>query len=132
MAHTNAPLIIAMTHTNAPSIETEPMATLIVVSFTLVFWLFMCYCFKRICEKCGGEPGILIWIPVFNLIPMLHAAGLSGWLTILFLIPGVNIIMGLVMWAKICIARGKSGWLVLMIFVPILNLVFIPYLAFSE
>lgn len=111
---------------------TEPVAILIALGIALLIWILFCYCLKRICEKCGTEPGLLIWIPVLNIFPMLEAAGLSGWLFIVFLIPFVNFIMGLVMWAKICKARGKSVWLILLIFVPIVNIFFIPYLAFSE
>ena len=122
-----------MTHANASGINTaEPMATFIVLGILLVVWLLGCYCLKRICEKCGAEPGILIWIPIFNLFPMLQAAGLSGWLILLFFVPLVNFVMALVMWVKICQARGKSALLVILLFVPFLNLLFIPYLAFSE
>lgn len=87
---------------------------------------------KRICEKCGTEPGILVWIPFFNIIRLLQAGGLSGWLFFLFFIPVVNFVTGLFMWAKVCQARGKSAWLIILIFIPIVNLLFIPYLAFSE
>src|SRR5215469_16952677 len=97
-----------------------------------VLYFIWCFCLKCIVEKCGREPGFLIWVPIFNVIRLMQAAGLSGWLFILLFIPGVNLIVGLYMWVKICHARGKSGWLVLMIFIPILNLIFIPYLAFSE
>ena len=98
----------------------------------LALYVFFCFCCKRICEKCGVNPGVLIWIPIANLVPLLQVAKMPVWMIILFLIPIVGLIISIVMWVKICIARGKSGWLVLMIFVPILNLVFIPYLAFSE
>lgn len=97
----------------------------------LIYFSF-CYCLKRIVEKVGMEPGFLIWVPLFNAIPMLQAAGLSGWFLILLCVPGVNLIVGLYMWVKICQARGKSGWLVLLIFVPLINIFFIPYMAFSK
>jgi len=48
------------------------------------------------------------------------------------LIPLVNIVVGIVMWAKICQARGKPGWLVIMLFIPLVNIAFLPYLAFSD
>ena len=51
---------------------------------------------------------------------------------ILFFIPFVNFVVGIMMWAKICSACGKSPWLVILAFVPVVNNVFIPYLAFSE
>lgn len=104
----------------------------IVFAILAVVYFFLCYCYKRIVEKCGREPGFLIWVPIFNVIRLLQAAGLSGWLIILLFVPVVNIVVGIYAWAKICQARGKSGWLVLMIFIPLINLFFIPYLAFSE
>jgi uncharacterized membrane protein YhaH (DUF805 family) len=95
-------------------------------------YIFTCYCFKRICEKCGRNPGVLIWIPIVQLVPLLELAGMAVWMIILFLIPIVNIVVGVMMWAKICQARGKSPWLVIMVFIPFVNIFFVPYLAFSE
>lgn len=105
---------------------------LVVLAISLAVYLFFCYCGKRICEKCGVNPGVLIWIPIANLVPLLQVAGMATWMIILFFIPIVNLIVGIMMWVKICEARGKSPWLVLLVFVPIANLAFVPYLAFSE
>ena len=105
---------------------------LFIIALVLAFYVFMCYCFKRICEKTGRKPGALIWIPIVHFIPLLQVAGMAEWMIILVLIPIVNIVVFVMMWAKICMALGKSPWLVIMIFVPLVNLVFIPYLAFSE
>ena len=98
--------------------------------FALAVYLFFCFCCKKICEKCGQKPGILIWIPIVNIIPLLQAAGMAVWMIVLFLIPFVGFIVAIMMWAKICTARGKSPLLV--IGVVLLPIVFIPYLAFSE
>ena len=108
------------------------VAMLVVFAIALAIYLFTCYCCKRICEKCGKDPGILIWIPIVQLVPLLEIAGMAVWMIILFFIPFVNIVIGIMMWAKVCQARGKSPWLVLMMFIPIVNIAFIPYLAFSE
>lgn len=104
----------------------------IVVGACVLIYLIYCYLLKRICEKCGTEPGLLIWIPIFQTIRLLQAGGLSGWLFLLFLIPFVNFFLTIYMWIKICQARGKTGWLVLMLFIPVINIFFIPYLAFSD
>ena len=98
----------------------------------LAFYIFFCFCYKRICEKCGVTPGVLIWIPIVQLVPLLQVAKMPVWMIILFLIPLVNLVIFVMMWVKICQARGKSGWLVILFFIPIANLIFIPYLAFSE
>ncbi len=95
-------------------------------------YIFCCYCMKLICKKTGHEPGVLIWIPVVQMVPLLEVAGLPVWTIILFFVPVANAVFGIVMWVKICQARGKSGWLVVLMFIPILNLAFLPYLAFSD
>ena len=119
--------------TQMQTIHGSPAAeNAIVFGVLLALYLFLCYCYKCIVEKCGHEPGFLVWVPIFNIIRLLQAAGLSGWLFILLFVPVVNIFVGIYMWVKICQARGKTGWLVLLIFVPLINLFFIPYLAFSE
>ena len=103
---------------------------LVLFCVALVFYVFFCFCYKRICEKCGVTPGVLVWIPIVQLVPLLQAAKMELWMIILFLIPLVNFIMWIILWAKICTARGKNGALV--IGVILLPIVFIPYLAFSE
>ena len=47
---------------------------LFIVAVCLVFYIFFCFCYKRICEKCGVTPGVLIWIPIVQALPLLEAA----------------------------------------------------------
>ena len=100
--------------------------------FAVGIYIFTCYCLKLICEKAGHQPGVLIWIPIANIIPLLTVAKLPLWFIILLFIPLVNLIVMIVLFVKICQARNKPGWLVIMMFIPLVNLAFIPYLAFSE
>ena len=102
---------------------------LIAFVFAVGIYVFFCYCAKVICEKAGHQPGVLIWIPIVQAIPLLTVAKLPIWFIILFFIPVVGFIVTIVMWVKICQARGKSGWLVLLGIIPV---IFLPYLAFSE
>ena len=108
------------------------VALLVALCLGLALYFFSSFCFKRICEKCGVTPGVLVWIPIVRLVPLLEAAKLPVWMIILFIFPLANLVVFFMMWAKICVARGRSGWLVLLFLVPIANLVLIPYLAFSE
>lgn len=98
----------------------------------LAYYLFAYFCYKRICQKCGANPGILIWIPFAHFIPLLEVAQMPVWTIVLLFIPLVNVVWLIWLFAKLCVARGKSGWLVILLFVPIANLIFLPYLAFSE
>jgi hypothetical protein len=104
----------------------------VVAVIAVAVYVFISYCYKLICEKTGKAPGALIWIPVVRYIPLLQVAKLPEWLVILLLVPFVNLVVFILMWAKVCEARGKSPWLVILWFIPVANLVFIPYLAFSE
>ena len=118
--------------TNAAALGVGLVMLLIFLVIGLAFYLFFCFCCKRICEKCGTPPGVLIWIPIVNLIPLLQVAKMPVWMIILFFIPLVNFVVAVMMWAKICTARGKSPWLVIMMFIPLVNLAFLPYPAFSD
>jgi uncharacterized membrane-anchored protein len=120
--------------TNQSSGPLLPMLLLIPVAIVigLGLYIFYSYCLKIICEKTGKKPGVLIWIPIVQLVPLLEVAGLPVWFIIGFFIPLLNLVLAVVMFAKISIARGKSGWLVILLFIPIANLIFIPYLAFSD
>jgi len=108
------------------------LVLLLVLAFAVAAHFFMSYCVKRICEKCGHEPGILIWIPIANLIPQLTAAKLPTWMIILFFIPLVNLAAFVMLFWKLCEARGKAGPLGLLMLVPVANLGLVLYLAFAD
>lgn len=102
---------------------------LFAILFGLAFYLFYCFCNKRICEKCGVTPGILIWIPILNVIPLFWAARMSAWLVLLMLVPIVGFIIYIILWVKICEVRGKGALgIILVILLPAIG---VPYLAFS-
>lgn len=102
------------------------------VLFAVVVHLFMSFCLKRVCEKAGTTPGVLIWIPIANLVPLLETAKLPVWLIVLFFIPFVNIAAGVFLFWKLCEARSKPGPLALLMLIPGVNLGLILYLAFAD
>ncbi len=95
------------------------------------FFVFFSYCMKLICEKAKVDPGIMIWIPIVQMIPMATVAGINPFLLLLYFVPIVNIVFLFYHWAKVCIAIDKSPWLVVMMIIPVVNIAFIPLLAFS-
>jgi len=98
----------------------------------VMVYLFLCYCSMLICRKAGHEPGVLIWIPGIQFIPMLRAAGMSGWTFILLLLPVVGAIVYIIWCFKICTARKKSAALGLLLLLPVISLFVFLYLAFSD
>jgi len=104
---------------------------LVFVAVAIAVHLFLSYCFKLICEKTGRQPGVLVWIPLAQCIPLLRVAQMREWMLVLLLIPVVNVVFTFMLWAKICAARNKSPWLAATLLIPIVNFFLIPYLAFS-
>jgi hypothetical protein len=99
---------------------------------SLLMYLFVCHCLKLICEKAGVEPGILIWVPLLQLLPLLRAAGMSPAWMVAWLVPGVNLIAQIIWSFKITAAREKAAWVAVLLLLPFTNLFALLYLAFSN
>jgi hypothetical protein len=98
----------------------------------LLVYLFYCYCCMLICRKSGHLPGILVWLPVLQLFPLLRAAGMSGWWFLAFLVPVLNLVPVIVWPLKIAKARGKSALVGVLLLLPVTNLFAFLYVAFSD
>lgn len=98
----------------------------------LLLYLFGCYCLKLICLKAGHGPGVLIWLPILQLIPMFRAAGMSGWWLLACFLPLLNLVAA-ILWAfKIAKVRGKGPLVAVALLLPVLNFFAFLYLAFSS
>jgi hypothetical protein len=99
----------------------------------LLIHLLFSYCCLLICQKAKQEPGLLIWLPVLQAVPLLRAARMSpAWFVLsILIVPGI--IGGIVWCFKIAKARGKSAaaGFFLLPFLPTSPLVFL-YLAFAD
>ena len=105
---------------------------IIMLLVMVAVYIFYCYCAKLVCQKVGKDPGVLIRVPIVQLLPLLEAAGMEKWMIILFFIPLANLIAASYMCYKLVLARGKPPVMVVLAIIPFLNLAFFPYLAFSE
>ena len=91
----------------------------------LVVIIFYIAAFWRIFTK-AGEPGWGAIVPIYNLYLYCKISGRPEWWLILFFIPLVNIVIGLIVAMDLAKAFGKSSgfgigiWLLSFIFVPIL------------
>jgi len=100
-------------------------AALVVV---FAFYLFFCYCCHLICLKGKGSSNILVWVPIFQFIPLLQAAGMSGWWFLASFIPITEIL-----WAvNIARSRGKTLWVSFFLLLPFTTPLAFLYLAFSR
>jgi hypothetical protein len=108
-----------------------PRILMIILGALVVFHLFFAYCARLICLKAGSPDSFLIWLPVFQTFPLLRAAGMSGWWFLGLLIPGINVIGGVLWCINIVKARNKHVLVAIMLMLPILNILAFLYLAFS-
>jgi hypothetical protein len=111
-------------------INSEVLFTLL--AFALLFYLFLCYCCHLICLKAKSPASFLEWVPGLQLIPLLRAAGMSGWCFLAFCVPLLNIVAGVLLSLNIVKAREKNVVWAILLMLPGLNLLAFLYLAFSS
>ena len=93
--------------------------------FPLVLMVLYVVAFWKLFKK-AGEPGWGAIVPIYNLYLYCKISGRPEWWLILFFIPLVNIVIGLIVAMDLAKAFGKSAgfgiglWLLSFIFVPIL------------
>jgi hypothetical protein len=63
---------------------------------------------------------------------MLAIARKPLWWFILFLIPLVNIVIAVIVWMAIAVARQKPNWWGILTIVPVANLIVPGYLAWAD
>ena len=98
----------------------------------LAVYVWVALCLHIIGNKTNTPDAWLAWIPIANIYLMCKIAGKSGWWTILFFIPLLNIIIGIVVWMGIAEARNQPSWLGILMIIPIVNLVIPGVLAFTD
>ncbi len=106
--------------------------TLPVLLIAIVFYVYLALALQAIAQKTNTENAWLAWIPIANVILMLNVAQKPLWWIILYLIPIVNIIIGILVWMAIAERRGKPSWWGVMVIVPIMNLIMPGYLAWAN
>ena len=100
------------------------------VSIASYVWIALCL--YIIAKKTNTENPWMAWIPIANVILACQIAGKPWWWIFLFLIPLVNIVLGIIVMWKICEVRGKPGWLGILMIVPIANFIIPGIVAFSD
>lgn len=101
-------------------------------SFVLIYLaIFVIYCIGgwRTFAK-AGVPGWGVFIPIFNLYLVCKISGRPGWWVILFFIPLVNVVIGLIIALDIAKAFAKGPGFGLGLF--LLGFIFVPILGFGS
>jgi hypothetical protein len=117
---------------SAANLLASKLVFAVVLGAILLIYLFHCYCCMLICRKTGNPPGVLVWLPVLQLLPLLRAAGMSSWWFLAYCVPVLNIVAQVLWCFNIAKARCKSAWVGLLLLLPVTNLFAFLYLAFSN
>ena len=104
----------------------------VILGIASLLYLFRCYCCMLICHKTGNPPGVLVWLPILKLFPLLRAAGMSAWWFLAYCVPVANIVAQILWCLNIAKARTKGVWVGVLLLLPITNLFAFLYLAFSN
>ncbi|HLH52237.1 MAG TPA: hypothetical protein VKY92_01280 [Verrucomicrobiae bacterium] len=94
-------------------------------------YLAYCFCCLLICRKSGVEPGLLIWLPVLQMFPLLKAARMSPWWFLGFFVPVLNLAASILWCIRIADARGKTFVVALLLILPVTSPFAFLYLALS-
>lgn len=113
-------------------LRANPMVVCIILGIAAFVYIFSSVCFWLICRKTHTAPGPLVWVPIFQLIPLLRAANIPRVWFFAYFIPIINIIPVIMFSIKIVRARGKSPWVAFLLILPPTSLFAFLYLALSQ
>jgi uncharacterized membrane protein YoaK (UPF0700 family) len=99
---------------------------------SILVYLFVAFCLYTIAKKTNTQYPWLAFIPFANIVLACQIAGKPWWWVFLFLIPIVNIVLGIIVMWKICERRNKPGWLGILIIVPVVNIIVLAIVAFVD
>lgn len=120
--------------------DDRPAAAIAAASGMLLFFLvfaaaayvYMALALQTIAQKTNTDNAWLAWIPIVNVVLLLNIARKPIWWFLLFLIPLVNIVVGVIVWMGVAEARNKPNWWGILIIIPFVNLIVPGYLAWSD
>ena len=63
------------------------------IAVAVLFYLFICLCFHKICVKAATQPGLLVWLPILQMFPLLRAARMSPAWFLAWILPAFTPLM---------------------------------------
>lgn len=104
----------------------------IILLVDIAIYIFFSLCLFIIAKKLHVPAPWTAWIPIVQIWTIVASAGRPWWWILLFLVPIVNIVIGIYLWVLITENLGRNKWLGLLMLLPIVNFVFLGILAFSK
>lgn len=106
---------------------------LVVGGITLVIsYIFFSLTLMVTAKKLNMDKTWMAWVPVGHFFYLNKAAGLNPWMTLLWIVPGVNFVYLVYVYMLLSEKRGFNKWLGLLMLVPMVNWIYMGYLAWGE
>jgi len=115
-----------------PAIAAVGSLMVVFLIIGLAAYVYMSMALQTIAKKTNTENAWWAWVPIINIILMLNIAKKPLWWIILCLIPFVNIIIFIIVWMAIAVARGKPSWWGILLIIPVANIIVPGYLAWAD
>lgn len=107
----------------------DDFGSILLILIAIAIGLFVIVSLWKVFVK-AGQPGWGIFIPIYNVYLLLKIAGRPGWWLILYLIPFVNIVIGIIV--NIDIAKNFGKDTAFGLGLAFLGFIFYPILAFGS
>jgi len=107
----------------------DDFGNILLILFAIALGLFWIVSMWRVFEK-AERPGWGIFIPIYNIYLLLLIAGRPGWWIILYFIPLVNFVIGIIVAIDIAKNFGKEAIFGVGLF--FFGFIFYPILAFGS
>jgi hypothetical protein len=98
----------------------------------LAMYVYTALAYMKIAQKLNHPNPWFAWIPILNIVLHFQLAGMSGWYTLLMLVPIANIVVYIIALMNICEKRGFEKLLGLLYLVPVANLILLGILAWKK
>jgi len=103
-----------------------------IMILAVICYVYMAVCLMFLAKKTNVANGWWAWVPILNIFLMLKVAGKEWWWILLFFVPLVNMVIGIVLWMAIAERVGKPSWVGVLIILPLVGQFVPAYLAFSK
>lgn len=101
-------------------------------SVAAALFILFSLCCKEICIKSGSRASLLVWIPVFQILPLLRAAKMPPLWFFAAIIPGIGLVAYAIWCFKIAAVHKKGPALAVSLLLPFTSPFAFLYLAFGE
>ena len=103
------------------------------IIISIVFYIVSAVSLFFMAKKANVRKPWISFIPVLQIIIMLHIIDKSGWAIFWLLVPGLNIILGIIWTVKLYMAFDLNiGLIVASIIIPFVSLAVMLIIAFSD